>query len=51
MAKKRIYLPAGSGGLIRYPEEEKAKIKLKPEHFIWLVVGVIIFEILLRILF
>jgi len=50
MARKRVILPSGYGGLIRYPEEEKTKIKLKPEHLVWIVVGIIIIEIVLRLI-
>jgi len=50
MARKRVILPSGYGGLIRYPEEEKSKIKLKPEHLVWIVVGIIIIEIVLRLI-
>jgi len=49
MAKKdKIYLPRGIGGLIRYSEEEEQIIKLKPEHVIWIVIAIIIFEIIMR---
>lgn len=51
MAKKdRLYMPMGTGGLIKYSEEEKSAIKLKPKHVIWIVVGVIIFELILRLI-
>ena len=49
--KDKIYMPSGVGGLIRYPEEEKEAIKLKPKHVIWIVVGIAVFEILLKIIF
>ncbi|MBI1978823.1 MAG: preprotein translocase subunit Sec61beta [Candidatus Aenigmarchaeota archaeon] len=49
--KDRIYMPSGVGGLIRYPDEEKEVVKLKPKHVIWLVVGIAVFEILLKFLF
>lgn len=41
----------GAGGLLRYPEEEKEVIKIKPEHVIYVVIGIIVLEIILRILF
>jgi preprotein translocase subunit Sec61beta len=51
MAKKdKIYLPSGFGGLVRFPEEEEEKIKLKPEWVIYLIVGLIIIELLLKFL-
>ena len=33
-------MPMGAGGLMRYPEEEKEVIKLKPKHIIWIVIGI-----------
>lgn len=53
MAKdnKKLYMPMGTGGLLRFPEEEKEVIKIKPKHLIWTVVGVVIFEIALKFLF
>ena len=47
MAKKdKVYIPAGVGGLIKYSEEEKTFIKLKPSHFIILVMLIAIIELL-----
>lgn len=52
MAKKdKVYMPSGIGGLIRYPEEEKEVIKLKPKRIIWIVLGIAAFEIILKFLF
>lgn len=52
MAKKdKIYMPSGAGGLIRYPEEEKEVVKLKPRHVVMIVISIAIFEILLKFLF
>ena len=52
MAKdKKLYMPMGAGGLMRFPEEEKEVIKLKPKHMIWIVAGIVIFEIILKFLF
>jgi len=51
MAKRdKIYMPSGIGGLIRYPEEERVKIKLKPIHVVWAVIAIIIFELILHLL-
>ncbi len=49
--KDKIYMPSGVGGLIRYTEEEKEVLKLKPKHVIWIVLGIATFEILLKLLF
>ena len=49
MAKKdKIFLPMSVGGLIRYPEEEKEVIKLKPKHVVYLVIAIIVLEIVLK---
>jgi preprotein translocase subunit Sec61beta len=46
---KKLYMPMGTGGLLRYPEEEKEAIKLKPNHVLWIVGGIVVMEILLKI--
>mgnify|MGYP001774057137 CR=1 FL=1 len=51
MAKRdRVYVPSGIGGLIRYPEEEKTKIVLKPEHVIAFCFLIAIIEIILALI-
>jgi preprotein translocase subunit Sec61beta len=47
--KDKVYMPMGAGGLIRYGEEGKEVIKIKPKHLIYLIVGVIIFELFLHL--
>jgi len=49
--RNRVYMPMGVGGLLRYPEEEEELIKLKPKHVIYFAIGLIIFEIILKVLF
>ena len=34
MAQDRISMPSGMGGLVRYFDEYKSKIKFKPGHII-----------------
>jgi len=41
MAQDRISMPSGMGGLVRYFDEYKSKIKFKPGHIIVLSVVVI----------
>lgn len=48
--KDKIFMPSGMGGLIRYPEEEKDVIKLKPKHIIWIVIGLAIFELAIKLI-
>ena len=47
MANDRISMPQGMGGLVRYFDEYKSKIKFKPGHIIVLCVVVIVIMILL----
>ncbi|MCS7105789.1 MAG: preprotein translocase subunit Sec61beta [Candidatus Aenigmarchaeota archaeon] len=49
--RERLYLPMGAGGLLRYPEEEKEVIKIKPEHVVYLVIAIIILEMILKVFF
>ncbi|MBI2543363.1 MAG: preprotein translocase subunit Sec61beta [Candidatus Aenigmarchaeota archaeon] len=49
--KDKIYMPSGVGGLIRYPDEEKEVIKLKPKHVVIIVIGIAVFELALNFLF
>lgn len=48
MAKDKITMPSSQGGLVRYLEDYKSKITLKPEHIILIVIVVIIIEIILH---
>lgn len=38
--KEKNYMPQSTAGLIRYFDEETS-IKLKPEHIIWVSIGLI----------
>ncbi|MBL7117847.1 MAG: preprotein translocase subunit Sec61beta [Candidatus Syntrophoarchaeum sp.] len=52
MAKKdKVYMPSGSGGLMRYGEEGKTLIKLKPKHVTYVVAAVVGFELVLKFFF
>ena len=42
MADDKISMPSGMGGLMRYFDEYKSKIQLKPAYVIVLVVAMII---------
>ena len=48
MAQDRISMPSSQGGLIRYFEDYKSKVSLKPGHVIVLVIVVMIIIILLH---
>jgi len=51
MADQKIQMPAGFGGLMRFSEEYKSKITLKPVHIIAFVITVIAFRILLEFIY
>jgi preprotein translocase subunit Sec61beta len=47
----KINLPSGFGGLLRFSEEYKSKIRLKPSYIIGFVIAIAIFSILLKLFF
>ena len=47
MAQDRITMPSGMGGLVRYFDEYKSKIKFKPGHIIILFAVVILIMLFL----
>jgi preprotein translocase subunit Sec61beta len=52
MSKKdRITMPQSTAGLVRYFEESKEAIKLKPEHIVAVCVFIIVVEIALKFIF
>ena len=51
MAKKdRVRMPVGMAGLMRYGEESKDQIKVKPKYVVAVCVVVVVFELLLGFL-
>ncbi|MBI3036223.1 preprotein translocase subunit Sec61beta [Candidatus Woesearchaeota archaeon] len=50
MADERISMPASQGGLVRYYNEYKSKIRIKPIHVVAFAIAVIVLEVLFRIL-
>ncbi len=48
MADNRITIPSSQGGLVRYFEESRSLIEIKPEHALILVGVIILLEILLH---
>jgi preprotein translocase subunit Sec61beta len=48
MAKNKVSMPQSSGGLIRYFDEYKSSLQMKPGLIIVLVIVVIIISILLH---
>jgi preprotein translocase subunit Sec61beta len=49
MAKDKVSMPSGMGGLTRYFDEYKSKISLKPGHVIVLCIIVIAIMVVLHI--
>ncbi len=47
----KINVPAGFGGIVRYNEEYKSKIRLEPKHVIIFIILVVVFVVGLKILF
>jgi len=51
MAKKdKVRMPVGMAGLMRYGEEAKDQIKVKPKHVIATCIVIVIFELILGFL-
>ncbi|MBI2143605.1 preprotein translocase subunit Sec61beta [Candidatus Woesearchaeota archaeon] len=50
MADEKISMPSSQGGLVRYYSEYKSKIQIKPIHVVALAIGIVVFELMLRIL-
>ena len=48
MAKEKIQMPSGMGGLMRYSEEYKSSFMFKPGTVLFLIVLVFIIEFLLH---
>lgn len=48
MSKQQQQAPQGMAGLVRYYEEDKSLVKLKPEHVVGICAGLVILEILLH---
>jgi len=47
MAKEKMQAPSSMAGLVRYYEEDKSIIKLKPEHVVILCAVLMAFELIL----
>jgi preprotein translocase subunit Sec61beta len=51
MAKKdKFRMPTGMAGLIRYGEESKDQIKMKPKHVVAFCIVIVVLELILRFL-
>ncbi|MEM5777180.1 MAG: preprotein translocase subunit Sec61beta [Candidatus Aenigmatarchaeota archaeon] len=49
MSKKdQTRIPSGMAGIVRYSEEPKETIKIKPEYVAYFTMGLIVLEIILK---
>ncbi len=51
MANQGIIMPSGAGGLMRYNEEYKSILKIKPTHVFLFIILIIVFVTVLKIFF
>jgi preprotein translocase subunit Sec61beta len=51
MASQGINMPSGYGGLMRYSEEYKSKLMIKPSHVIIFIVLILAFVAFLKIFY
>jgi len=50
-SKDKFYMPMGTGGLLRYAEEEKQVFKVNPKQVIIIITTLVVAELLLKFLF
>ncbi|MFH1248701.1 MAG: preprotein translocase subunit Sec61beta [archaeon] len=48
MADNNLRVPMTGGGLLRYYEESKSKIQIKPQYVIIMIAAAVIFEVVIR---
>lgn len=51
MAEEKVSAPSGMAGLVRYFEEEKSIIKLKPEHVVAVCSAIAVVEVFLWVVY
>ena len=51
MANQGISMPSGAGGLMRYNEEYKSILKIKPSHVILFIILIIALLAVLKLFF
>ena len=49
MAQDKVSMPSGQGGLMRYFDDYKSKVSLKPGHVIVLIIVVIVLILVLHL--
>ncbi len=48
MKDNKVHMPSSMGGLMRYFDDYKSKLELKPGHIVLLAIIVVIIEIVLH---
>ncbi len=51
MANQGISMPSGAGGLMRYSEEYKSRLKIKPAHVVLFIILMIVLVTALKLFF
>ena len=51
MAQNALQMPSGFGGIMRYDEEYKSLINIKPAHVIGFAVFLVVFRIFLGVVY
>ncbi|MEM4326163.1 MAG: hypothetical protein QXU40_02585 [Candidatus Pacearchaeota archaeon] len=51
MGNGEVQMPAGFGGLVRFREEYKSRIVLKPSHVIFIIALIIITRVFLNYIY
>jgi preprotein translocase subunit Sec61beta len=49
--KQKLRAPSGMAGLVKYDDDDKSLIKIKPVHVIEIAVGLIALEVVLFLMF
>jgi preprotein translocase subunit Sec61beta len=49
--KQQMQAPSGMAGLVRYADDEKSLIKLKPQHVVAVCIMLVVMEIALYTMF
>ena len=51
MADQGLFMPSGSGGLMRYNEEYRSRFMLTPTHVLVFLISILAFVAVLKIFF
>lgn len=49
MAQERIHMPQSGGGIVRYTDDSKSKIEIKPWTVVIMIIVVIVIEALIHL--